>query len=285
MPDSIRPPAPLRPGTADADACDTARPSLAHRILLYARLLVRRLRGGELEVEAPYLADAGPVRVGVSTPRELSRATALHEEGPLLRVMVDALRPGDVVYDVGANVGLMSLALAVHPRGRSLRAFGFEPEPVNLGRFRRNIVLNGLEERVRAHGIALGDRDGSVTLHVRGGAGEGRHSTLAAHRATTAVEVPVRTAASFAEESGATPNVAKIDVEGAEGSVLAGMEPLLRDGNPRDVFLEIHPKGGGDRMPDGTPLHDRLAAHGYERVWTAPTGSRQYRHYTRRGRP
>ena len=252
------------------------RPSFLQRVLFRARLQRARHAGRDLTLEGRYLER--PLRLSLSTPRELQRALEFHEETDLLEAMVDRTRSGDVVYDVGANIGLVGLVVALH---RDVRVLGFEPEPANLARFQANVAANALEGRVDAHGLALGADTGSIPLHVRGGAGEGRHSTVDDRKAERAIQVPVETAAAFASRTGTPPDVAKVDVEGAEGAVLAGMEPLMREGRPRELFLEVHPKGQGDRMPDGSPIHDWLTSRGYERVWTAPRGSREYRHYAR----
>lgn len=198
---------------------------------------------------------------------------------------MERIEPEDVIYDVGANIGLVSLALALHPRGRESRVVAFEPEPGNLERLRANLEANGLGDRVEGHGVALGAEDGSVGLHVRGGPGEGRHSIVDDRKALEAISVPLRRAASLAEEGVPVPDVAKIDVEGAEGAVLEGMAPLIREGRPRELFLEVHEKGQGDRMPDGRSLHDWLESHGYRLAWTAHRRTRDYRHYTNAGDP
>ena len=54
--------------------------------------------------------------------------------------------------DVGANIGLTIIPVA---RTRQIKAIGFEPEEVNFRCFQRNIYLNGVEEYVTAHQIAL----------------------------------------------------------------------------------------------------------------------------------
>ncbi|CAN0493155.1 unnamed protein product, partial [Hapterophycus canaliculatus] len=112
-----------------------------------------------------------------------------------------------------------------------------------------------------------------------GTAGEGRHSIATDKGATDSILVKLSTMSQFAEENGRFPTVVKIDVEGAEGQVLAGMEKLMDNHPPREIFMEIHPKGDGDAMPAGEPIHDWLEARGYTMAWSNKRRSGEHRHY------
>ncbi len=57
------------------------------------------------------------------------------------------VKPGEVIYDVGANIGYISLLLA-KAAGETGRVYAFEALPENAERWRRNIELNGLDSRV-----------------------------------------------------------------------------------------------------------------------------------------
>jgi hypothetical protein len=68
-------------------------------------------------------------------------------------------------------------------------------------------------------------------------------------------------------------------VEGAEGEVLAGMDGMMNENRPRELFMEIHNKGGEDRMPDDKLIDDWLAERKYERIWEKRRGHGRHRHY------
>jgi hypothetical protein len=70
----------------------------------------------------------------------------LHESEDMAFVL-HLLRPGDVFYDVGANVGSYTLLAAT----AGARVHAFEPSPPTAARLRRNVALNALEERVQVH--------------------------------------------------------------------------------------------------------------------------------------
>ncbi len=249
------------------------------RIGLRARLALQRLRGEHLSVRVRLLDDW--ITLDVSAARELRRAGEFPLESAMVEHMLAHLRPGDRVYDIGANIGLISLVLAHHGPGRECVFHCFEPEPRNHVQLSRNIEVNSLVGRVHGHRLALGRSDGKADLFVRGTAGEGRHSLAASGGATGTIEVPVMTMAHFAAANGGAPNVIKIDVEGAEGDVLAGMDELAADQRPREVFLEIHNKGMGDRMPDGATIEDWLTQRGYVTEWRQRRRSGIHCHFRR----
>ncbi len=83
------------------------------------------------------------------------------------------IAPGAVVYNVGANVGVLTVQLArwSGPRGRVL---AFEPNPHAADLLKRNLRLNRLDSQVEIVGVAIGDTVGDVTLHVSGDSGMAR---------------------------------------------------------------------------------------------------------------
>jgi len=241
------------------------------------RLLLDRLRGRETVLPVDLLGRTA--LLSVTSPRELRRARTLQHESELLGRMLEHLEPGDTIYDIGANIGLVSLFFAVHRPAGGGRIHSFEPEPTNFRRLVRNIAVNQLGDRVLPHRLALGVGNGEAELFVRPGAGEGRHSLATATGSTGSIRVPLASVTSFARASGTPPDFMKIDVEGAEGHVLQGMDALLATSRPRELFIEIHPKGDGDRMPDGQYIQDWLAERGYASTWERRDGSRTQHHY------
>jgi len=247
------------------------------------RLLLNRLRNRETIVSLQLPGELEPLLMAVERRRELRRIRSATDEGPLIRRILDHLAPGDTCYDVGANIGVISLLLG-RRCGTGGRVYAFEPAGANFGPLVRNIRLNGLEDSVFPEPAALGAEEGDVELHLRGkAAGEGRHSITETRGSTGSIRVSLRTMTRFAADRDAPPDLVKIDVEGAEGQVLAGAEGLLLQRPPRDLFMEIHPKGDGDRMPSGEPIREWLEARGMELAWERRESSRLHQHYRREG--
>lgn len=241
------------------------------------RFYLNKLTGKPSVFEFTLLGQS--VTLGIAAPREIRRAREIEIESELVQHMRGVLREGDTIFDIGANIGLISILLANGEKGAQSQVYSFEPEPRNFHQLSNNISLNGLVERVHPHQLALGASEGKVDLHIRGSEGEGRHSIATSKGATDAISVELTTMANFCQRENVRPNIIKIDVEGAEGQVLAGMDGLLQDAAPADVFLEVHPKGDGDLMPDGSTIQDWMLARGYELAWNNVRGSGEHRHY------
>ena len=73
-----------------------------------------------------------------------------------------------LLYDIGANIGAYSVIMPTLVPGLTVQAF--EPDLRNLVFLRANIAINGLEERVDIHDVAVGEETGTVQfLQSRGG--------------------------------------------------------------------------------------------------------------------
>ena len=138
-------------------------------------------------------------------------------------------------FDIGANVGLISLLLA----DKIQHAILFEPNPIAAARARENIVLNQLGFEVQE--LALSDQCGVVELENAGGVDSCNRTVAGFTTAVPSISVPRNTLDSFLAERGALPapiSVVKIDVEGHENCVLRGMLGLLENHRPRLVMFE-----------------------------------------------
>lgn len=240
-------------------------------------LLIDRCLRRETVLRASLMGQT--ILLSVEARREIRRLRNMDREAAFVQRMLAYLSSNDTLYDIGANIGLIGLLLAAHESGKSCRLLCFEPEPRNVRQLRRNIELNGLSGRATAHALALGSRQGEVDLFVRGQTGDGCHSIVSAQGSTKSIRVPLSTVDAMARATGRPPDVVKIDVEGAEGHVLAGMEETIRERRVREIFLELHEKGNGRNMPDGQPLHDWLLARGYRLAWECERRTEHHRHY------
>jgi FkbM family methyltransferase len=157
-------------------------------------------------------------------------------ESWLTRFMARTVRPGSLVVDVGANFGYYSLLLAdlVGPNGR---VHAIEPNPEAADLLRRSILLNGFANRTTISEVAAGAADGEAALFIP--AGEPKNATLvaegAAHPGGAVRTVPVRTLDSLVGTSRRIDFI-KIDAEGGEESIIAGMEAILAAGPPPMVL-------------------------------------------------
>ncbi|MBK7665078.1 MAG: FkbM family methyltransferase [Sterolibacteriaceae bacterium] len=159
-------------------------------------------------------------------------------ELPVQQALAALVHPGDVCYDIGANLGFFSVLLArlVGPDGS---VFAFEPVPANVSMIERNARLNDLTN-IRVMPVALTRDDGEAELLLARHVG-GAVLKSAGSPPDLAGSLMVQTASAdslIARLHLASPNFVKIDVEGAEMDVLVGMEVLLREKSPI-VVLEL----------------------------------------------
>ena len=147
----------------------------------------------------------------------------------ILESFVDSLRPGDVFVDVGAHYGVYSyLALL---EGASVIAI--EASPDNLQYLGRR--LGSFSPRVTVVNAAATDHVGTISLY---GSRSGQEHSIVGDRRS--VEVEAKPLDRIIERSDVSPDVVKIDVEGAENQVLRGGAQVLEDA--RTVFCEVHPE-------------------------------------------
>jgi FkbM family methyltransferase len=149
------------------------------------------------------------------------------------------LKPGMTAYDIGANVGFTAM-LAAKCVGPDGRVVCFEPLADPVRQILHNARLNGFPF-VEAHQIALAGADGETEFFVSEESTWGRLSQAGpAPQQSGVIRVPTRRLDSFAPDKGLPPpQVIKMDVEGAEASVIAGARNLLGASRPI-LIIELH---------------------------------------------
>jgi FkbM family methyltransferase len=152
-----------------------------------------------------------------------------------------AVQPGDVIVDVGANLGAYTLLFGLWT-GAAGRVFAFEPAPVPYGGLSAHISLNGLSDRVVALPQAVSCTEGTLDFVADGIDGANRLTAGASRGRASVVPVGVTTLDAISDRYGVTPRVIKIDAEGAELDVLRGARRTIRTaGRGLQLFVEMHP--------------------------------------------
>lgn len=161
---------------------------------------------------------------------------------PVLQAAIArALGPGQVAYDIGANIGYttMLLAEAVTPEGWVV---AFEPLPANFSRLQENLTLNPHGKWVEALPAAVGDRVGKARFLVHASRAMGKLSGSAGRSVSYEQEISVELVTIddyVLGNGGRPPDLVKIDVEGGERGVLAGMRGVMKKYRPT-ILLELH---------------------------------------------
>jgi FkbM family methyltransferase len=148
---------------------------------------------------------------------------------------------GDVVVDVGANLGAYSLLFAqwVGPSGH---VYAFEPAPEARRGLERHVALNRCEGVVSILSDAVSSSSGIVRFHAAGTRGDNR---IARGDEGTAARITVKTTSldEFCAVHRVEAALIKIDVEGAELEVLQGARQTIASrGRGLHLYVEIHPR-------------------------------------------
>jgi FkbM family methyltransferase len=184
-----------------------------------------------------------------TTPNKttLWRAETLITKEPGTIEWLEAITPGSVLLDVGANVGMYTVFAAVIS---GARVFAFEPESQNYALLCKNIVTNGITEQVTAYCAALSDVAKFSVIHLSAFATGG-----SCHSFDEAVDFKLQERKTkfhqgcfsatidqlVADGVMPVPNYIKIDVDGFEHKVIAGAAKTLRDPALKSLIIEINP--------------------------------------------
>ncbi|HEY8722917.1 MAG TPA: FkbM family methyltransferase [Gaiellaceae bacterium] len=179
--------------------------------------------------------DTDGVRFEATNMVERHRIVHHGDETEYTRAMLAALRPDDVLFDIGANVGLVAIHAA-----RLCRTIAFEPDPGFASRLAVNVQLNP-DVDVRVLNVAVADKDSTVKLYTDGSGGNSP-SLVHQRGEEGVVEVPARSLDSLlANAEVPLPTVLKLDIEGAEILAIQGAAGLFAsERTPRALFVEVH---------------------------------------------
>lgn len=160
-------------------------------------------------------------------------------EGRILNYLFEMIEVGDVVFDVGANMGLHTVFMAKKV-GSKGTVVAVEPDPEAFKILTENISINRLEN-VMAFQIALGQSDGKGNLYKNKDISFGAIRLFGSEENKSGTEVEIRNGDRWVKEKGfPIPKAVKIDVEGFEWLVLDGLKLTLSHSGCRHLICELH---------------------------------------------
>jgi FkbM family methyltransferase len=191
-------------------------------------------------------------------------------EARFARELLVAVRSGDTVWDVGANVGVYAAQFA--ERGAA-NVVCFEPAPAAVAALHRRFSETSKGANpVRIVPIALADRRGTAIFSADGASPNNQIGVSDGTSPT--VEIQVRCGdEAVIEFALPPPNVIKIDVEGYELEVIQGLSSVLSSKELRSVFVEVHFALLHNRKLDAAPaaILQTLRQHGFHVHWVDPS--------------
>jgi FkbM family methyltransferase len=212
------------------------------------RIVVRRRLPSPFAAARIYVSSEGGLRYLM---RGMSKV-----DPPLLQLAAETIRPGDTVWDIGANLGLFTFAAAV-AAGRAGRILAVEPDTMLVGLLRRSATLNQDHAPVDVLPVAVSDKESVCHFHRAWRNRSTNHldgfgtSQTGGIRATGLVPA---TTLDWLSTHFPAPDVIKIDVEEAEAAVLSGGSRVL--GLATTIICEVAAR-------NSTVVRDLLNMGGY----------------------
>jgi FkbM family methyltransferase len=166
-------------------------------------------------------------------------------ESETVASFVDSLKPGQTVWDVGANVGIFSI-IAARQVGKDGKVVAWEPSPDAFVHLQYHLKVNGLSADCIQEAVHDGKTQ-EIRFQVDSGNGTSFHNRVSYAEADKSrcheINVRCRSLDEWAETLKPLPDVIKMDIEGAEVFALKGALRLLKGdfGKRPRVLLSVHP--------------------------------------------
>jgi len=199
--------------------------------------------------------------------RCVKRVERIHIKDELGMRWLHTQSEGDILLDVGGNVGMYALPAAFKHK---LRVYAFEPEHRNYSLLCRNIILNGLQDQITAYCLAVSDKMDFNELYINGiedgtschSFGEELDYNLNPTKSAAKQGCMSITIDQFMENRSVEKDIhLKIDVDGFDYKVILGAEKTLQNPKTKSVIMEINTNLEKHRNVFGI-----MENHGFEMV-------------------
>jgi FkbM family methyltransferase len=178
----------------------------------------------------------------------------LHEFNDM-SFLLHLLRPGDMFYDVGANIGSYTILASAHTGSRS---YSFEPIPATFNSLEKNIQLNKVSALVTPFNKGVGNTQGE--MYFTSSLDTVNHVTD--QDSSEGIQVEIISLDEIISDDN-VPLLIKIDVEGFETEVLKGLQKNITNNNLRAIIIELN--GAGARYGfDEKNIHTDLLRYGFQ---------------------
>jgi len=188
----------------------------------------------------------GKIKMVAGHGRLVWRAQTFYTEEPQTVDWLDKLKSSDVLWDIGANVGIYSLYAA---GVRRCRVVAFEPEPNNFSILMQNVCLNNLYKKIMLCNCPVSSKNMPSTFQIslltKGGAFNKFTENKYKIRKSSKIQIQ-----SFGfsldnlikSKLFPKPTHIKIDVDGNEDKILSGAKVALQDKSLRSLLIEMEEK-------------------------------------------
>ena len=222
----------------------------AQAVLAPTRTLAKLKQGLNPTVKLDYSRHS--IFMHADSELSLFRSRACQKEPETIVWIENFMKPGEVFYDVGANVGAYSLVASKFLDGR-VRVYAFEPSFSTYDQLCRNILLNRCQDSVYPFMLALNESTGLVEFDYHSlEAGDAEHLLIDPIQGPQSESQSVyrqslpgfRLDDLIAEFNFPRPTHIKLDVDGSELAVLRGAAETLKSDTLRSVLVEVRKQLG-----------------------------------------
>lgn len=173
------------------------------------------------------------------------------DEPDTLQWIDESLTPGSVLWDIGGNIGLYTLYAGLKD---GVQVYAFEPSAFNFSLLVEHVALNKRDGNIHPLCVALSDKTGVFPLHMKtlsvGRAGNGLMDARTQEGAFQSIfkqSVPAMSGDDAVRLLGIpAPTHIKLDVDGIEALILAGMPGILK--GVRSILVEV--EGENEKHPE-----------------------------------
>jgi FkbM family methyltransferase len=226
------------------------------------------------------------VKFLIHSRTEFFRTKGFGNEREQLEKFLSFVEKNDVVYDIGASIGLLTVLTAV--RCTHGQVLSFEPDPDIQRRLEENINLNKLKN-VRVLPYAISNKDSQLNLYTAGTDALSpslfEDPSLEALK-LKAIDVEARSLDSIiVSDHLPAPTILKIDIEGAEYDALQGAIRLLKGDlmqAPRIIFIELHPKILSKSSISLEAIAGFFETCNYQKIWEIDRSAEIHQIYQKR---
>ena len=150
------------------------------------------------------------------------------------------IKSGNVVLDIGANIGYYTLIFAKLV-GEKGKVFAFEPDPDNFALLKKNIKINGYRNVILVQ-KAVSNKSGKLKLYLCED-NPGDHRIYNSHDSRKSVEIEAIRLDDYFKDYDGKIDFIKMDIQGAEGGAIQGMLNLLKKNKTIKIVSEFWPVG------------------------------------------
>jgi FkbM family methyltransferase len=217
------------------------------------RFIASRLRSPSAEVDGHKMLLDSRDSLGISIK-------GIYDPGGTA-VVKKAVKPGDIVLDIGANIGYYTLIFA-RLAGETGKVYAFEPEPANFSILKKNVEMNGYKNVVLVQ-KAVSNRNGKTRLYLASG-NTSDHRIYDSQDGRRYIDVETIQLDDYFSRSREKINFIKMDIQGAEGLALQGMTGLLNNSVDLKVMMEFCPAWFARLNIDPADTLNGLTACGFQ---------------------